>query len=109
MRVRQSFAMEIISSVLPAVGITRWTMVSGFTEIIGRAGTAFLVIALTSFELVTDAQGFIIMCFSNPIAWVFGLLTVLIDYIAMRKRFKYLTDRQNAAAVGGVGDLTVTE
>jgi Na+-driven multidrug efflux pump len=85
----------ILKSILPAVGITKWTMVSGFTEIIGRAGTGLLVMTLTSLSAVGDASGFVIMCFSNPVAWVFGLLTVFIDFIVMRKRFKRLIDMRN--------------
>ncbi len=88
----------VYKSVLPAVGITKWTMASGFTEIIGRAGTAVTVITLISLNLVSDATGFIIMCFSNPIAWVFGLFTVLVDYIAMRKKFKKLIGEQSEKA-----------
>ena len=88
----------VIKAVLPAVGITKWAMVSGFTEIVGRAGSAMTVIALTSLNLINDATGFIVMCFSNPIAWIFGFLTVFIDYVAMRKRFKRLIEKQ--AAVG---------
>ena len=84
----------VIKSVLPAVGITKWTMVSGFTEIIGRAGTGLLVIALTTLNVVTDPVGFIMMCFSNPAAWLFGLLTVLLDFVTMRKRFKRLITSQ---------------
>ena len=81
-------------------------MVSGFTEIIGRAGTGLMVMMLTSLSVVSDAPGFIIMCFSNPVAWLFGLLTVLIDFIAMRKRFKrliVLKDVSDGADIKTVG------
>ena len=92
----------IIKSILPAVGITRWTMVSGFTEVVGRAGIAVLVVTLTALNAVSDPVGFIIVCFSNPAAWLFGLLTVLIDYIAMRKKFKRLIKDQIENAGKGV-------
>ena len=95
----------VYKSVLPAVGITKWTMVSGFTEIIGRAGTAATVIALTSLSIVSDDVGFIIMCFSNPVAWVFGLSTVLIDYIAMRKKFKKLMCEQSEKSAEMLTDV----
>lgn len=95
----------VYKSVLPAVGITKWTMVSGFTEIIGRAGTAATVIALTSLSIVSDDVGFIIMCFSNPVAWVFGLSTVLIDYISMRKKFKKLMCEQSEKSAEVLTDV----
>ena len=89
----------VIKSILPAVGITKWTMVSGFTEVIGRAGIAMLVVTLTSLNVVSGPAGFIVVCFSNPTAWLFGLLTVLLDFITMRKKFKKLILRQREMSV----------
>lgn len=78
----------VYKAVLQAVGRTTWTIVSGFTEIIGRAGAALLVILLVSTETVTEAIGFLGICLANPTAWLFGLLTVLVDYILMRRDLK---------------------
>ena len=80
----------IYKSVLQAVGRTTWSMVSGFTEILGRAGVAVLVVVLVGAAVVSETNGFIVVCFANPMAWVFGLLTVLADYVLMRKKFKAL-------------------
>ncbi len=80
----------ICKPILQAVGRTFWTMISGFTEIIGRAGVSMLVMALISSAILSDATGFTLICFSNPCAWLLGLLTVLPDYISMRKALKKL-------------------
>jgi len=83
-------ALIVFKSVLQAVGRTTWSMVSGFTEIAGRGGVALLVVALTSAAVVDQSIGFTIVCFSNPAAWLFGLLTVIADYCLMRAAFKRL-------------------
>ena len=83
-------ALVVFKSVLQAVGRTTWSMISGFTEIAGRGGVALLVVLLTSTSAVDTALGFIIVCFSNPTAWLFGLLTVVVDYCMMRTKFKRL-------------------
>jgi hypothetical protein len=69
-------------------------MISGFTEIAGRGGVALLVVLLTSISAADQSTGFIIVCFSNPAAWVFGLLTVLADYCLMHAHFKRLAAEQ---------------
>ena len=79
----------IYKSVLQAVSRTTWTMISGFTEILARAGTAFLVlILLNGMSFISEETGFFLMCFSNPAAWLFGVLTVMFDYFGMVKRLK---------------------
>ena len=88
-------------SVLQAVGRTTWTMISGFTEIVGRAGVAILVLALTAWTAtVGDDLGFTVMCFANPMAWLLGLLTILGDYVGMKRKFKKLmkTNREDGEA-----------
>lgn len=84
----------VYKSVLQSVGKTTWTMISGFTEIVGRAGMAMLVILFVSKGLVSEAGGFVIICLANPTAWLFGLLTVLVDYILLKKKFKRLISSQ---------------
>ncbi len=86
----------IYKSVLQAVGRTTWSMVSGFTEILGRAGVAVLVVILVEAAVVNEYNGFIVVCFANPMAWIFGLLTVLADYILMRRKFKRLAVQEEA-------------
>jgi Na+-driven multidrug efflux pump len=78
----------VYKSVLQAVGRTTWSMVSGFTEIIGRAGLSAAVMALIAVGTVGEDIGYIIMCFASPLAWIFGLLTILLDYIFMARKFR---------------------
>ncbi|MBE6668011.1 MAG: MATE family efflux transporter [Ruminococcaceae bacterium] len=97
----------IYKNVLQAVGKTTWTMISGFTEIVGRAGMAMLVILFVSKGLVSEAGGFVIICLANPTAWLFGLLTVLVDYILLKKKFKRLISAQKDESPDG--SFTVAE
>jgi len=78
----------IYKSVLQSVERTFWTMVSGFTEILGRAGLSVAVIWLMSISVLDRATGYIVMCFASPLAWLFGLLTILLDYLFMVRTFK---------------------
>ncbi len=84
----------ICKSILQALGRTLWCMVSGFTEIVGRAGLSAVVILLMSgalFSAPLDVQsGYVIMCFCTPLAWLLGSLTVLGDYITVMRKFKKL-------------------
>jgi hypothetical protein len=82
----------MIKPVLQAVGRTFWTMISGFTEILGRAGVAILVTMLISTSVLDIASGFTLICFANPSAWLFGLLTVLPDYVSAKKWIKRLNN-----------------
>ena len=89
-------ALIVYKSVLQAVNRTTWSMISGFTEILGRGGVAVLVVILTEQALVSESLGFSIVCLANPMAWLFGLLTILADYILMKKKFKKLIKEQSA-------------
>lgn len=89
-------ALIVYKSVLQAVNRTTWSMISGFTEILGRGGVAVLVVILTSNAVVSESLGFTIVCLANPMAWLFGLLTILADYFLMRKKFKKLIREQSA-------------
>lgn len=89
-------ALIVYKSVLQAVNRTTWSMISGFTEILGRGGVAVLVVILTEQALVSESLGFSIVCLANPMAWLFGLLTILADYILMKKKFKKLIKEQEA-------------
>ena len=75
-------------NVLQAVGRTFWTMMSGFTEIVGRAGISMTVIYLMNAGVLAEQKGFFVMCFANPLAWLIGTLTVFPDYLLMVRRFK---------------------
>lgn len=76
-------------SILQSVNRTRWTVISGFTEIIGRAGVAMAVLLLMNhWEVLDESQGFFVMCFANPAAWLMGLLTILPDYMFLARRFR---------------------
>ena len=77
-------------NVLQAVGRTFWTMMSGFTEIVGRAGLSMAVIHLMNTGMLAEQKGFFVMCFANPLAWLIGTLTVVPDYLLMVRRFKVM-------------------
>lgn len=85
----------IYKNILQSVGRTLWSMVSGFTEIIGRAGLSILIIALMNANIVDTATGFTIICFAAPLAWFFGWLTIIFDYIFMVKKFRKLSRKTN--------------
>lgn len=85
----------IYKNILQAIGRTFWSMVSGFTEILGRAGLSILIIALMNASVIDKSVGFFIMCFASPLAWLFGLLTIILDYIFMVKKFKRLSLQEN--------------
>jgi Na+-driven multidrug efflux pump len=81
----------VYKSILQAVGRNTWSMVSGFTEIVARAGVSFLALGLLNVAVLNDSNVFFVMCFSNPMAWVFGFLTIIADYIFMCAKFKKLS------------------
>ena len=87
----------VYKSILQSVDKTTWPMISGFTEILGRGGVAVLVVILTSNAVVSESLGFTIVCLANPMAWLFGLLTVLADYIITTSRFKKIAKEQPSA------------
>jgi Na+-driven multidrug efflux pump len=74
--------------VLQPLGRTFWSMVSGFTEILGRAASSLALLAIFTNP---DIQ-FLGVCFSDPIAWLIGLLTVVLDYHITIKRLKATPD-----------------
>ena len=89
----------IYKSVLQSVGRTFWTMVSGFTEILARAGTSMLVLFLMNgLNLFSDERGFFFMCFANPMAWLFGLLTVILDYFGLMRHLRRQMAEDRTAA-----------
>jgi Na+-driven multidrug efflux pump len=87
----------VYKSILQSVDKTTWPMISGFTEILGRGGVAVLVVILTSNAVVSESLGFTIVCLANPMAWLFGLLTVLADYIVTASKFKKIAKEQPSA------------
>lgn len=79
----------IFKNILQAVCRTTFTMISGFTEVIGRAGLSTCVLFLMSgMQLFGEETAYFIMCFASPLAWLLGLLTVLGDYIGMTREFR---------------------
>lgn len=69
----------VYKSALQAVSRAFMPLVSGFTEIIGRAGTA---LALAS------VYGFMGVAFANPVAWLLGLIPIYTDYLIFVKGIK---------------------
>ena len=59
-----------------------------FDAIVEKVVWAVLGGILTEQALVSESLGFSIVCLANPMAWLFGLLTILADYILMKKKFK---------------------
>lgn len=91
----------VCKGVLQAVGRTTLSMISGFTEILGRAGLSMVVVFLMKpylfgrsdlAPILGEELGFTFMCFATPLAWAFGTLTVIGDYIFMVKKFKKMPD-----------------
>ena len=74
--------------VLQPLGKTFWSMVSGFTEILGRAASSLVLLAI----FTNPDIRFLGVCFSDPIAWLIGLLTVVLDYHITIKRLKSTPD-----------------
>ena len=94
----------VCKGVLQAVGRTTLSMISGFTEILGRAGLSMVVVCLMKpylfgrpdlAPILSEELGFTFMCFATPLAWAFGTLTVIGDYIFMVKKFKKMPDAPN--------------
>ncbi len=86
----------VFKAVLQGAGRTSWTMLSSFSELIGRTGVSLLVLFLTTSAILSEASAFILLCLTGPVAWLFGLLTILPDYISMRKGFNRKIAEQKA-------------
>jgi Na+-driven multidrug efflux pump len=76
----------VYKSILQSVDKTTWPMISGFTEIVGRAGISIAVSCLISASVLDLASAYTVMCFATPTAWVCGLIPVMIDYIIASRR-----------------------
>ena len=51
---------------------------------------------MNNLQLFGAETGYLLFCFSQPLAWLFGLLTVLFDYRAlMRKLKKQIAEQEN--------------
>ena len=74
----------IIKSALQALGRSSAPILSGFTEILGRVIAS--VGALTIFS--SAANQYLGVCFANPLAWLFGLVPLFIDYYISIRKFK---------------------
>ena len=81
-------AVHVYKCMLQAIGRTFWTTVSGFSEILGRAGVSFLALALMAAGTITEYQAFIMICFAGPAAWLLGYLTFLPEYLIISKKFR---------------------
>ena len=93
----------VYKNVLQAVGRTFWTMMSGFTEIVGRVGISAMVIYLMSTGALADQKGFRVMCFANPAAWLIGVLTILLDYVFLMRMLNRLAAEQKGSVSASVG------
>ena len=88
--------LHIAKCALQALGKSIVPLISGFLEIGGRAGIAFFAIYLVNSSILQLQDGFKIICFANPIAWVVAILLIvpyaLIALRAIRKKAKSETD-----------------
>jgi Na+-driven multidrug efflux pump len=87
----------VYKNILQAVGRTFWTMMSGFTEIVGRVGVSAAVIYLMNTGALADHTGFRVMCFANPTAWLIGVLTILLDYVFLMRMLRRLAAEQKGS------------
>ncbi len=71
----------IYKSALQSMSRATMPLISGFTEIIGRAGTALVL---------SPIFGFAGVCFANPAAWLMGLIPIAIDYFLLVRKFEKL-------------------
>lgn len=69
----------IYKNSLQAVSRAFMPIISGFTEIVGRAGTALTLAPLF---------GFMGVAFANPVAWLLGLAPIFVDYLIFVRSLK---------------------
>ena len=69
----------VYKNALQSMSRAIWPIISGFTEIVGRAGTALMLAPVLGFSGVALA---------NPVAWFMGLVPIAVDYILVFRRFK---------------------
>lgn len=74
----------IIKNILQTLGHAFIPIFSGVLEILGRAGAALGAFALFSVESL-QFRG---ICFANPLAWLFGLIPLIIDYAITMKKLR---------------------
>jgi len=71
------YLIHVFRNALQAIGIARWSMVSGIVEFITRAGMSTIVINWIG----SDA-----LFISEPVAWFGATLSVMLPYLYYRKR-----------------------
>ena len=86
----------LYKSLLQAVCRTFLTMMSGFTEIVGRAGLSIVCVYLIKAQIIDVSTGFIFICLAGPAAWLCGLITVAPDIFKVHRDFKLkIAERKN--------------
>ncbi|MBR3593953.1 MAG: MATE family efflux transporter [Clostridia bacterium] len=80
----------IAKGALQAMGRAVSPIISGPTEILGRAMSSIGALMLFS----SASAQYLGICFSNPLAWLFGLIPIGIDYLIVMKRFKRLAQTE---------------
>ncbi len=76
----------VIKNSLQALSRATMPIISGFTEIIGRASTALTFAPIFGFTGVA---------FANPVAWLMGLIPIAIDYFIMKHKLKKLSVKKS--------------
>lgn len=85
----------VLKNVLQALERGILPLISGFVEIVGRMGTAVLVMSLTAALTVDYDTGYNILCFSNPAAWVVGLIVVIPGFIGSVLKLRRLSKTED--------------
>jgi Na+-driven multidrug efflux pump len=92
-------AIVVLKNVLQALERGILPLISGFVEIVGRMGTAVLVMSLTAALTVDYDTGYNILCFSNPSAWVVGLIVVIPGFIGSVLKLRRLARLEDKGAL----------
>ena len=71
----------IIRNAVQGLGYSKVTVLAGVSELIARAGIAFLLVPLFGFNAV---------CFANPLAWLFADVLLIIVLVALMKKLSKL-------------------
>ncbi len=78
----------VFKMTLQALGKTFWVTLSGFAEVIGRAGISIIMVLLLNADVISVLEGFTIICFAHPLAWSFSIFTLTYDLLKAVKTLK---------------------
>ena len=67
----------IVRNTIQGLGYSKVTVFAGISELIARAGVAFIFVPFFGFNAI---------CFANPLAWLFADILLIIVFIVLMKR-----------------------